>query len=481
MQNRLGYNLITMLQNFARILQDECHLDKHHPVLVGVSGGPDSLCVLDVLNQNGYSTIVAHFNHKLRSSSDDEAQFVRGIAEERGVQFLLGEGQVLERESESLEEAARTERYRFLFSCAEKVAAQGVVVGHSADDQVETVLMHLLRGAGMDGLSGMQIRSLPNAWSDEIPLLRPLLKSWRGEILDYCQRRGFDPILDESNEDTTLYRNRLRHELIPYLETYNPAIRKMIWRTAEVLRAENELIAEIESPIFGDCLKVQGEGYLAIDSRICSQQPLSVQRRILRKAIAALRPGLRDIGFTAVEMALEYLQPVNPYAEVDLTAGLRLVSEPGKLWIAEWKSEIPTEDWPQIVAEMSDLEIGGSLELKSGWHLSAKRLPMGDQAQSRPWEAAGYHQVWVDARQIQSPLLVRARRDGDRLQPFGLDGHSIKLSDFMINEKLPRRAREKWPLVCSRDHIVWVPGYRLAHPFRVTEATTEMVNLTLAR
>ena len=480
----MGYNLITMLQNLERILRDECQLREHHPVIVGVSGGPDSLCVLDVLDRNGYSPIVAHFNHKLRSSSDDEAQIVRGIAEKRGMQFLLGEGKVrerVERESESLEEAARNERYRFLFTCAESVGAQGVVVGHSADDQVETVLMHLLRGAGMEGLSGMRIRSLPNAWSDEIPLLRPLLNTWRREILDYCQRRGFDPILDASNEDRALYRNRLRHELIPYLETYNPAVRKLIWRTAEVMRAESNLIAEIVSSVWQECLLVQGDGYLAIDSQICSQQPLSVQRHILRKAIAELRPGLRDIGFNAIEQGLEYLQPINPYAEVDLIAGLRLVSEPGKLWIVELTAEIPTEEWPQVVEESSDLEIGGSLELKAGWRLSAERMPVGAQAQPPPWEKAEPYQVWVDIRQIQSPLLVRARRDGDRLQPFGLDGHSIKLSDFMINEKLPRRAREKWPLVCSGEQIVWVPGYRLAHPFRITEATTEMVNLTLTR
>jgi tRNA(Ile)-lysidine synthase len=480
----LGYNLITMLQNLELILQDECQMQKHKPVIVGVSGGPDSLCVLDVLDRNGYSAIVAHFNHRLRSSSDDEAQLVSGIAEKYGMQFLLGEGKVRERvtqESESLEEAARNERYRFLFTCAESVGAQGVVVGHSADDQVETVLMHLLRGAGMDGLGGMRIRSLPNAWSNEIPLLRPLLKTWRREILDYCQRRGFDPILDASNEDRAFYRNRLRHELIPYLETYNPAVRKLIWRTAQVMRAEGELITGLVSSVWQACILIQGEGYLALDSQICSQQPLSVQRRILRMAIAKLRPGLRDIGFNAIEQGLEYLQPTNPYAEVDLIAGLRLVSEPGKLWIAEWNVEIPTEDWPQVVEESSELEIGGSLELKSGWRLSAERVPMGVQVPPLPWEGTGSHQVWVDGRQIQSPLQVRGRKDGERLQPFGLDGHSIKLSDFMINEKLPRRVREKWPLVCSGDQIVWVPGYRLAHPFRITEATIEMVNLTLAR
>lgn len=333
----------------------------------------------------------------------------------------------------------------------------------------------------MAGLSGMRFRSLPNAWSTEIPLLRPLLSTWRVEILEYCQKGDLKPIFDASNEDTKLYRNRLRHELIPYLETYNPAIRKLILRTAQVMRGESDLINAIVSPVWEDCLLDQGEGYLAIDPQKCSQQPLSVQRHILRKSIAELRPGLRDIGFNAIEIALEYLQPSKPFVEIDLIAGLRLVSEPGKLWFAEWEVDIPSEEWPQIVAETSELSIGGYLDLNAGWKLLTEKVPVTPTSDSSPWEHATAYRVWIDHSKVQTPLVVRARRDGDRLQPYGLDGHSQKLSDFMINEKMPKRARDRWPLVCSDEKIVWVPGYRLAHPFRVTESTTEMVNLSLTR
>jgi tRNA(Ile)-lysidine synthase len=473
-----------MLENLVKILQDECQIHLDLPIVAGVSGGPDSLCLLDVLNQNNYQVVVAHFNHKLRPSADDEAEFVHKIAHERGLKFLLGEGGVTkraERESESLEQAARYKRYRFLFRSAESVGAQAVVVGHSADDQVETVLMHLLRGAGLDGLSGMHFRTLPNEWSGHIPLLRPLLSTWRSEILDYCHKNGLDPIFDDSNEDTTLYRNRLRHELIPYLETYNPAVRKLIWRTAEVLKGEKALIVERVDAVWEECLLVQGEGYLGVDSLICSQQPLGVQRHVLRKAIAKLRPGLRDVNFNAIENAMEYIHPVKPYAEIDLIAGLRLVSEPGKLWIAEWGVDIPAGGWPQVAEEMSELKIGDSLELKAGWRLSAAKLSV-DTLSPAFFEAnGGANRVWVDYHQIQLPLIVRSRRDGDRLQPFGLNGHSLKLSKFMINEKVPRRARGKWPLVCSGKQIVWVPGYRIADSFRVTDDTTKAVRLELSQ
>jgi tRNA(Ile)-lysidine synthase len=480
----LGYNLIIVLENLKQILQDECQLNINHPVIVGVSGGPDSLCLLDVLDRMGYAVIIAHFNHKLRSSADREAEVIRQIATERGLNFFLGEGEVSERvtrEGESVEEAARNARYQFLFACAERAGAQGVAVGHSADDQVETVLMHLLRGAGMSGLRGMSTRARPNAWSEQIPLVRPLLSIWRSEILEYCNQRGLDPISDSSNEDIIYFRNRLRHELIPYLETYNPAVRKLIWRTAEVMRGEMDLVDQLVAAAWKDCFLSQGEGFIAIDSLSCSQRPLSVQRHIIRRAIAELRPGLRDIGFNAIEMSLKTLQSSKPYGEIDLISGLKLVHEPGRIWIADWETEIPTGDWPQMAEEPSCLDIGGNVELRAGWQLSAERGPTKIKARDLSWEGMDAYQVWVDQGQLNLPLIVRTRKEGDRLQPYGMEGHSLKVSDLMINEKLPRRARERWPLVCSGEHIVWVVGYRLAHPFRVTQSTIEVVSLKLTR
>ena len=473
-----------MLQNLKQILQDECQLDLDRLVVVGVSGGPDSLCALDVLDRSGYLVIVAHFNHKLRSVADADAVIIQHLADQRDLRFMLGEGEVgvrAEQESESIEEAARNERYRFLFNCAEEVGAQAVVVGHSADDQVETVLMHLLRGTGMSGLSGMRTRALPNSWSDHIPLVRPLLGVWRRQILAYCRERGFDPLIDVSNQDMTYFRNRLRHELIPYLESYNPAIRKLIWRTAEVMRGEVDLVDQIVDAAWHDCLLMQGEGYIAVDSLCCRRQPLSVQRYIIRRAIASLRPGLRDIGFNAVEKGVNYLQSSKPYAEIDLISGLKLLTEPGRIWIAEWEAEIPTDEWPQVDEDETTLEIGGEVKLQAGWQLSAEKVLKTILVEQKSWENLDASEVWVDINHIQFPLLVRARSEGDRLQPFGMDGHSLKLSDFMINEKLPRRARERWPLVCCGQQIVWVPGYRLAHPFRVTGTTTEVINLKLTR
>ena len=472
-----------MLENLSQILRDECQLDPAKPIVVGVSGGPDSLCTLDVLERCGYKPVVAHFNHQLRPEAEAESEIIRQLAENRKLPFIKGADDVAaraEKRHESLEEAARNARYHFLFASAKSVAAQAVAVGHSADDQAETVLMHLLRGAGMDGLSGMEFRALPNAWSEEIPLVRPLLGVWRAQIMEYCQEQGFDPIIDSTNEDQTFFRNRIRHELLPILESYNPSIRKVLWRTAEVLQGDKELVDMAVDAAGQECLVSEGSNYVEIDPQRASQQPMSVQRHLIRRGIASLRPGLRDIGFATIEQVRKYFQDSQPPAEIDLIAGLKLISEPGRIWLAEWEAQIPTSEWPQILEEVL-LPVPGAFDLPEGWRITVERVTTNKIIRNQAQHNPDPFQAWIDAKHIREPLIVRPRQEGDRFQPFGMDGHSIKISDIMINEKLPRRARHGWPLVCFAEQIVWVPGYRLAHPFSMTDSTIEAVQLKLMR
>lgn len=479
----MGYNLWSMLEELKDILQDKCHLNQDRPLILGVSGGPDSLCVLDVLDRFDYPLIVVHFNHKLRPNADKDAEIIRQMVGKRKRQFLLGEADVYERaarEKESIEEAARNERYHFLFQCAEKFNAQAVMVGHTADDQVETVLMHLIRGSGLSGLGGMRFRSLPNAWSDKIPLVRPLLEVWRNEVIAYCSAHGLEAILDESNLDMTFFRNRLRHEMIPYLESYNPEFRKVFVRTVEILQAEEDFIQGSVTKAWADCILESGLGYVGFDSGIFYGYPLNIQRHLVRRGISVLRPDMRDIGFNAVELALQSLSASKSFAEVDLISGLKMTVEPGRFWIAEWQTDIPTREWPQVKEIETRLVVGEPLILQAGWQLSVRSLPKVDLLPREPWPE-DETRVWIDQDQVELPLIVRARTPGDRIQPFGMGGRSVKISDYMINEKLPHRARQGWPLVCSGKDIVWVCGYRLAHPFRVKKSTTEVLELRLSQ
>ena len=234
-----------MLKNIESILRDQCRLDKSRPIIVGVSGGPDSLCLMEILRRAGYHIIVAHFNHKLREAADSEANAVEQTSARLMISSVIESADVgiyAANNSLSLEEAARNLRYRFLFTQAHRFNAQAVAVGHTADDQVETVLMHLIRGTGLAGLKGMSYRTILPTFDADIPIVRPLLDTWREETVAYCAANGLRPHYDPSNDSLNFLRNRLRNILIPTLETYNPKFREAVWRTVQSLNSDYAIL-----------------------------------------------------------------------------------------------------------------------------------------------------------------------------------------------------------------------------------------------
>ncbi|HZD57203.1 MAG TPA: tRNA lysidine(34) synthetase TilS [Anaerolineales bacterium] len=474
-----------MLDRIQETLITECQLPASKTVLVGVSGGPDSLCLLDAMRQLGYPLIVAHLNHGLRAEARADAQRVKEFAGQLEVPFISAEadvGSIAGMKSLSIEEAARTARYEFLFAKAREFGAQAVAVGHTADDQVETVLMHLLRGAGLSGLKGMEFRALPNSWSQEIPLVRPLLSTWRSEVLEYLAGRDLQPVLDRTNLDTTIYRNRLRHELIPYLESYQPAVRPILWRMAQILGGDFDILEQVVARTWQDCILDLGPGYVSIRIEEFSRLPVGLKRHLLRRAMAVLRPGLRDIDFGSVERALGFLARPPHSRQQDLVANLRLLQEDNLLWVADWDADLPHARWPQLQGKAEvELNVPGELNLPAGWRFQATLAEDRDAARSAALANRDSYQAWIDLDQLSLPLKIRNRRAGDRFRPLGLGGHSIKLAEFMVNVKLDRRARSAWPLVCAGNAIIWVPGFRIGHPFRLRKETLRVAHLNLVR
>lgn len=478
----MNYNRSTVLASVRNILNQESQLDPERAIVVGVSGGPDSLCLVHVLQALGYAVIVAHLNHGLRTQAEADAKMVERMAARLGLPFHLGEEDVFayaEVRAMSVEEAARELRYNFLFGVAREQQAQAVAVGHNADDQVETVLMHLLRGAGLSGLKGMQVRSIIPAWSEEIPLLRPLLALWREQIMAYCRQHDLEPVFDESNLDTTFYRNRLRHELIPTLEGYNPQARQAIWRTAATLAGDFQVLQKDIDDAWMDCVLEQGNGWVGLTRSAFGALPLGLQRGLMRRAIATIRPALRDIDFGAVERALQIVSHPPLTNQADLIAGLRLVIEADRCWLATWEADLPSADWPQVAETSQRLDLPGEVSLRAGWRLCAKPVASVDRVRQLALTNKDPYQAWLDLGEKTSTLVVRGRRPGDRFQPLGMLGQGMKLADFYINLKLPRRARDGWPLLCAGEHIVWVPGLRLAHPFRLRPETEKVVHVCL--
>jgi tRNA(Ile)-lysidine synthase len=506
------------LGQIQTILVTQCGLDPQRPVLMGVSGGPDSLCLLDVMVKTGWKVCVAHLNHRLRSEADEEARFVEMTAQRRGLLFLGEEADVGSYAREhglSLEEAARILRYDFLFRAAASNHAQAVAVAHTADDQVETILMHLLRGAGLAGLRGMVVRTIPNPWSRVIPLIRPMLATWRSDVLAYCAAEQIPFVQDESNLDPSFFRNRLRHDLIPLLETYNPQMRRNLLHTSQVLQADYSLIEEMLAQAWQTCQVESLSGSIRFSTSPFMRLPLGMQRHLLRRVIAELRPGLRDIDFALIERALTLIHHPSRSRQADLAAGLNLLSENENTWIFERQHGIPfsiSKSYPQlepgqrlILPVPGYLEIG-TRELKDGskvagmqggWILRAQiqeaalaashqfQDGVGNELAAVPeqvdWQSLDPFQAWLDADCVPTPLEVRSRQPGDMIQPLGMGGKRVKISDLMINEKIPGQARIHWPLICSGDIILWVPGLRVSEAARITPETRRVILLTMKR
>jgi tRNA(Ile)-lysidine synthase len=474
-----------MLNNIEFVFREHCQLTRDRPVLVGVSGGPDSLCLMEALRQAGYPVIVAHFNHQLRPDSDTEANTLEKTTSRKNIPSIFESGDVrgfASSQGLSIEEAARTMRYRFLFAQARACNAQALAVGHTADDQVETVVMHFLRGAGLTGLKGMTYRSLLTAFDEGMPLVRPLLDIWREETVVYCAANGLRPYYDPSNDSLNFLRNRIRHLLIPQLETYNPRFREAVWRTARSLANDYAALVEVIDATWSECVKAERPGLFIFDAdMLCTYAP-GLQRNLIRRALEQVEPGMTDLRFSMLDSAAGFLS-TKRYGRLDLTAGVRLLLEGDLVYVAGKAVQLPFERWPQMPhgVDSLSLPIPGQLNLSGGWTFSCEQWRIPALALEQALNNENPFQVWLDASRLPKKLEVRARRPGDRFEPFGMDGHTMKLSDFFINEKLPQRARTAWPLLSSGDMVIWVPGYRPAHPFRLSDKTRQVIYFTLTQ
>lgn len=473
-----------MIETVDNILDKECGLVKDKPIIVGVSGGPDSLCLMESLRQAGYQIIVAYFDHQLRADSNTDGQMVEKIATRLGLKCIIDGADVQAYAQEkklSIEEAARTLRYHFLFKLAHQNKAQALAVGHTADDQVETILMHFLRGSGINGLKGMSYRTIIKSFDLSIPIVRPLLDVWREETIVFCAVNGLRPHYDSTNDSLNFQRNRIRHLLIPTLETYNPKFREAVFRMSQSLKGDYTFLAEALENNWQEMMLETNETFISFDATLLSNASQGLQRNLVKHAIQTLSPSL-DVSFSALERALQVINSEDAPANVDLKGGLRLNREANKIYIYASDAELPFDNWPQLQNGKSILvSTAEQISLGDGWKFHAEywRLPALAKEQAESNE--DLFQVWLDAEGLPEQFELRVRRAGDIFSPLGMDGHSQKISDFFVNEKVPQRAREHWPLLCAGDEIIWVPGFRPAHPYRLTDDTKTVIYFSLTR
>jgi tRNA(Ile)-lysidine synthase len=452
-------------------------------IVVGVSGGPDSLCLLHILkrlqDKLGIALHMGHLEHGIRGQeSQADAAYVESLAREWELPVTVEHGDVPAYAAEhklAIEEAARRVRYSFLGRVAQELGARHIAVGHNADDQVETILMHWMRGSGLGGLRGIlpaQVLGTEAWWSGPImKLVRPLLELPRTEIEAYCEQYELEPRFDRSNLDLTYHRNRIRHELIPHLESFNPRIRDVLRRSAHVITDDYDYL-RLQGQQAWESLAQESEDTITFPLKPWLEMHPSLQRQLLREAIHRLRKSLRDIDWIHVEQARVGVEEKTAGAKITLPQGLFLFKGYKEFVIGE---EMPWPDLPLLMEQELPLNIPGITSLpKSKWKLQAEIVKLADMPEQAlknedPWQA------YLDLDRTGKDLILRGRRTGDHFQPLGMGGKGKLLNDFMINAKIPEHIRDHLPLVVSPQHIIWVAGWRIDERVKITDQTVQVL------
>ena len=435
-------------------------------LVVAVSGGPDSLALLHALHslspETGIRLHGAHLDHGLRGDeSAADARFVAAEFRRLGIAGTCARADVpaYRRERKlSLEEAARDVRYAFLARVAERQGADAVALGHTADDQAETVLMRLLRGSGLAGLRGMSPLSRRASTGGSVALVRPLLGVTRSEVSQFCRELGLAPRDDASNASTDMLRNRVRLELIPHLETYNPSVRRALLRLARSSARDLAYVEEQVDAAMPTLASRTDEG-VALDRDIFTRLHPAIQAHALRRAFAVCRGSARDLEQYHVD-AMARLICGRAGTSLDLPGGVRFLVGYERALLSRGAGDaclLPPLDG------CHDIAIPG--ESRAGpWTVTARlaeRSAPSDAAQPRNLADGPPFAARLDAASVGASACLRARVPGERFRPLGM-AHTKKLQDFMVDEKIPREWRDRVPLLVTPRGVAWVVGCRVA-------------------
>jgi len=465
-----------ILKKIEQTLSRHHMLEYGNRVLVAVSGGPDSVVLLDALDRLkeafSLALVVAHFDHSLRPEDDErETRFTASLAASKNIPFTTQKAlSPPGRRGMSLEEEARDLRYEFLDHAGKAHGAQKIALGHTLDDQAETVIMRLLRGSGPTGLSG-----IPPVRDHHI--IRPLIEITRREIEDYIACRGLQYITDPSNVQTKHLRNRIRLDLLPHLKTYQPGIVEILGRTAGIMRDETQWMeTEAERWIAAFVEVLETEAYL-VPLKALGVLAAAFQNQVIRQIIKRVQGGLRRISLRHMD-AIKRLSNGRPQGTLNLPNGVMVKRSYDTLLIAK-----------KIAKKSGKLERhenNGFHHILDGpgvFNLAAaactvtvediKAEEVLPKEKSSPWVAC------FDSARIAYPLIVRSFLPGDRFVPLGMTGHK-KVKDFFVDGKIPSHVRRRLPLLCQGKNPIWLCGLRIDNRFKVRPETEKVVRVSLS-
>lgn len=442
--------------------------EKKDKVIVAVSGGPDSICLLHILNtlkeQLEITLYAAHVNHCLRGQeSDEDEKYVERFCKQFNIEFKSKKvdiNKMVRTRNISSETAGREARYDFFYSLKKELKAQKIAIAHNSNDQAETVLMRMMRGAGMEGLVGIR------AVRDNI-LVRPLINCSREGIEKYCVDNSINPRIDKTNLQPIYARNKVRLQLIPYIEeNFNKDIVRTLNRLASTIRVDNdylEMIAKEKYKKYCDDNKEK-----VIISKEAFLEHESIITRIIRLALCRVSGNLYNF------------EKVHIYDVIDIqkNATGKMLMLPNKIHIQNNYGDISVYKMKGQNIKGNDAEYklySGLNELRElDLRVILEVINKTDNLFSDQEKLTKY----FDYDKVKGDTIIRYRREGDRFVPLGMKG-SKKLKDFFIDLKIPKDERDRIPLICFGSEIAWVVGHRVSELFKVDKNTKKILKIII--
>ncbi|MBP1967235.1 tRNA lysidine(34) synthetase TilS [Paenibacillus aceris] len=456
-------------------ITEEKLADPGDVVVVAVSGGPDSVALLHVLftlaESFSWKLVVAHVNHQFRGAeSDAEASFVMELAKSLGLPCEIGVIDVpayIEETSLNGQAAAREKRYDFLHQVAADYRAQRIAFAHHADDQAETVLMRILRGTGPSGLVGMPERRREK----KMELIRPFLRIYKSDIVNYCFQHEIRYCKDSSNELRKYFRNQIRLDVMPMLKQYNEQLPESLNRLTDMMRAEDDYMAEETEQVLRRIATFRG-AVCRLQRSDFTGLHVALQRRLIKLILNCLCLGMDRLEFNRIESVRELiLQDQVSNQVLQVHDALYIVREYEDI---QFQTFAPT---PKPYTYEIGLDTDGLNLPEIEAKLYISRMPVSSIETADLLSSAT--DVFLDLDQLQMPLAIRSRRSGDRLEPHGLNG-SKKVKDMFIDAKMPLSRRDVIPLlVDASGQILWVAGFRRSKHALVGPDTERVLHLKL--
>ena len=461
-----------MKSRFKDFIEKNNLLNNCKSLLIAVSGGPDSLAMLNLFYKLSddfeIKIAAAHLDHMFREESSAEADFVEKFARDKGIEFFRKSEnlpELIKKKNISAEAAARKVRFNFFSEIMNKYNYDSLALAHHRDDQAETVLLNLFRGSGLKGLSGIQ----PEVKVDKLKIIHPMLCFSKEEILAYCQKVNLKPRFDSSNEENIYSRNVIRNKIFPIVENkINENAREVIARSSNIIAAEDQFIGQLALKKYKEILIEENSVKIIIDFNKFKDIDQVLQRRIYRIIYNKINNNLDDLYFDHILEIEKLIVNDQTGRGIDIASEIRV--EISYSHLIFYKKEILNID----NQEQIEIKLNQEIQIDKKRSISSVVTAKKDFSFVDNSCRSAF-----DFNKLNFPLKIRRRKPGDKFIPLGMEGHK-KVKDILIDQKVPKYLRGEVPLVVdAADNIIWLAPYRISDDYKITKETDKILILRL--